>query len=265
MASMRLRASASRSAASSSRVRAARPNSTTLRPCGLQAELVQQGAVVRAGVCGIGLQAGADLRPVRARPARLRAASGVPLKDLSSSVLYRMDWPVLAQSARNGSSPLSVNGCLKRALKTSAGMVAQSAPAMAAAADVGRVAQARRPGSRCRSRSCRRWRGSRSSRLDAVGAVVVQPADEGRDEGGAGLGGQQGLGGREAQGDVGLDALVGEGRAWRVRPSRVSGTFTTTLGAMAASLSPSLTMVSKSVATTSARDRAPRRGRKSRR
>jgi hypothetical protein len=35
-------------------------------------------------------------------------------------------------------------------------------------------------------------------------------------------------------------------------PSQVSGSFTTTFGAMAASLSPSLTMVSKSVATASA-------------
>ena len=36
------------------------------------------------------------------------------------------------------------------------------------------------------------------------------------------------------------------------RPSQVSGSLTTTLGAMEASLSPSLTMVSKSVATASA-------------
>ena len=44
-----------------------------------------------------------------------------------------MDWPVLPQSARKASSPLSVNGCLTRALKTSAGRVAASAPARAAA------------------------------------------------------------------------------------------------------------------------------------
>ena len=38
--------------------------------------------------------------------------------------------------------------------------------------------------------------------LHAVLADVVEPADEGRDEGGAGLGRQQRLRGREAQGDV---------------------------------------------------------------
>src|SRR5690606_26173106 len=47
--------------------------------------------------------------------------------------LYRMDWPVLPQSARNASSPLSVNGCFTRAFKTSGGRVAALAPAMAAA------------------------------------------------------------------------------------------------------------------------------------
>uniref|UniRef100_A0A0N4ZGU8 LigA n=1 Tax=Parastrongyloides trichosuri TaxID=131310 RepID=A0A0N4ZGU8_PARTI len=45
----------------------------------------------------------------------------------------------------------------------------------------------------------------------AIGADIVQTTDEGRDEGRARLGRQHGLGRREAQGDVGLDPLVGEG------------------------------------------------------
>ncbi|MNI50910.1 hypothetical protein D3C73_1056030 [compost metagenome] len=45
----------------------------------------------------------------------------------------------------------------------------------------------------------------------AVGADIVQTTDEGRDEGRARLGRQHGLGRREAQGDIGLDPLVGEG------------------------------------------------------
>src|SRR5690606_28797159 len=49
-----------------------------------------------------------------------------------------------------------------------------------------------------------------ADQLHAIGAVVVQAADERRDVGGAGLGGEQGLGGREAQGDVGRDTLAGE-------------------------------------------------------
>ena len=39
----------------------------------------------------------------------------------------------------------------------------------------------------------------------------VDPAHEGADEGGAGLGGQQGLAGRKDQGHVGLDPFGGKG------------------------------------------------------
>src|SRR5579859_6781048 len=46
--------------------------------------------------------------------------------------------------------------------------------------------------------------------VHAVGADVVEAADEGRDVAGPAFGGQQGLGGGEAQRHVGGDALVGE-------------------------------------------------------
>src|SRR5690606_2432352 len=47
---------------------------------------------------------------------------------------------------------------------------------------------------------------------DAVRPVVLQPADERRDEAGPRLGRQQRLGGRKAQGDIGAHPLGGEGR-----------------------------------------------------
>src|SRR3546814_20929280 len=50
--------------------------------------------------------------------------------------------------------------------------------------------------------------------LQSVGAGVVEPPDEGRDVGGAGLGGENRLRGRAAERDVHLDAVVAQiGRA----------------------------------------------------
>src|SRR3546814_5247826 len=44
-------------------------------------------------------------------------------------------------------------------------------------------------------------------------ADIVEPADEGRDEAGTGLGGEDRLGGREAQSDIDHDAIVARSEA----------------------------------------------------
>lgn len=46
--------------------------------------------------------------------------------------------------------------------------------------------------------------------LHTIGAVIVQTSDEGRDEGGTSLGGHQGLGGGEAEGDIDHDPFNGQ-------------------------------------------------------
>ena len=144
----------------------------------------------------------------------------------------RMLWPVFFQSARNVSRPLSVSGCLTRLFRIAGGTVATSAPASAACLTWSGVRIEAARISVFRRVVIVVDRADLADQLHAVEADVVEPADEGRDEGGAGLGGEQRLVGREAEGDVDhVPSLVSVWQAFS--PSQVSGTLTATFLAMA--------------------------------
>src|SRR5690606_24808401 len=91
---------------------------------------------------GAGLRGGAR-RARRRKPRRARAGraaahrrgagTGAPLNAAAPAVPAQpIFWPVLAQSARKASSPLSVSGCLTSAFSVAGGTVATSAPISAA-------------------------------------------------------------------------------------------------------------------------------------
>src|SRR5262245_19640569 len=99
-----------------------------------------------------------------------------------------MDWPVLAQSSRKALRPVSVKACLKSWRSTLGGRVATWG------ADLGRLYHVLAMAHRGHQHLALQVRilpvdgHDLADQVHAVLADVVEPADEGRDEAGAGLG-----------------------------------------------------------------------------